>query len=195
MKDPHLKPGVIPKGSACDTPTVSPTTESSTSSRESVLAAPAQVKESYVAWFDGACEPLNPGGTASFGVIVKGENGTVLLREHGVVGKGKAMSNNVAEYAGVLHILKYLSSRPPGRVTIHGDSNLVINQLSDRWRTKKGLYLSIATETKQMLAYLRGLGWQINFCWIPREQNEECDALSKKTADKPDSIHSLQAPA
>ena len=149
----------------------------------------------YFAWFDGACEPVNPGGTASFGVIVKGENGTVVLREHGVVGKGKAMSNNVAEYAGVLHVLKYLASRPPGRVTIHGDSNLVINQLSDRWRTKKGLYLSIATETKQLLAYLRGLGWEINFCWIPREQNEECDALSKKTADKPDSIHSLQFPA
>jgi len=32
-----------------------------------------------------------------------------------------------------------------------------------------------------LLAYLRGLGWQINFCWIPREQNEECDALSKKS--------------
>ncbi len=40
----------------------------------------------YLAWFDGACEPLNPGGTASFGVIVKGGNGTVLLRDHGVVG-------------------------------------------------------------------------------------------------------------
>jgi ribonuclease HI len=101
------------------------------------------------------------------------------------------MSNNVAEYAGVLHILKYLSSRPPGRVTIHGDSNLVINQLNGRWRIKKGLYLPIALETKGLLAYLRGLGWQINFCWIPREQNEECDTLSKTTADKPDSIHSL----
>jgi hypothetical protein len=44
-------------------------------------------------------------------------------------------------------------------------------------------------------ALVRGLGWQINFCWIPREQNEECDALSKKTADKPDSTHSLQVPA
>jgi hypothetical protein len=35
---------------------------------------------------------------------------------------------------------------------------------------------------------LRRLGWQINFCWIPREQNEDCDALSKKdchTAGKP----------
>jgi ribonuclease HI len=187
MKDPHLKPGVIPKGSACDTPTVSPTTESSTSSRESVLAAPAQVKESYVAWFDGACEPLNPGGTASFGVIVKGENATVLLRDHGVVGKGKAMSNNVAEYAGVLRILKYLAPRPPGRVTIHGDSNLVVSQLNGKWRIRKGLYLSIAIETNEFLAHLRGLGWQINFYWIPREQNEECDALSKKPADKPDS--------
>ena len=149
----------------------------------------------YLAWFDGACEPVNPGGTASFGVIVKGVDGTVLLRDHGVVGIGKDMSNNVAEYAGVLHILEYLSSRPPGRVTIHGDSNLVINQLNGKWRVRKGLYLSIAIETKELLAYLRGLGWQINFCWIPREQNEECDALSKKTADKPDLIHSLQVPA
>jgi ribonuclease HI len=101
----------------------------------------------YLAWFDGACEPVNPGGTASFGVIVKGVDGTVLLRDHGVVGIGKDMSNNVAEYAGVRHILKYLSSRPPGRVTIHGDSNLVINQLNGKWRVRKGLYLSIAIET------------------------------------------------
>ena len=149
----------------------------------------------YLAWFDGACEPVNPGGTASFGVIVKGENGTVLLREHGVLGKGKAMSNNVAEYAGVRHVLRYLASRSSGRATIHGDSNLVINQLNGKWRVRKGLYLSIAIETKELLVYLRGLGWQINFCWIPREQNEECDALSKKTADKPDLIHSLQVPA
>src|ERR1039458_937433 len=98
------------------------------------------------------------------------------------------MSNNVAEYAGVLQILKYLSYRPPGRVTIHGDSKLVINQLNGRWRIRKGLYLSIAVEAKELLAHLKGLGWQITCCWIPRTQNEECDALSKKgchTAGKP----------
>jgi ribonuclease HI len=151
------------------------------------MVVPARAGESYLAWFDGACEPVNPGGTASFGVVITDNAGTVLVKEHGIAGKGSAMSNNVAEYAGVLHVLKYLSSRPPGRVTIHGDSNLVINQLNGKWRIKKGLYLSIALETKELLAYLRGLGWQINFCWIPREQNEECDALSKKTVDKPDS--------
>ncbi len=141
----------------------------------------------YFAWFDGACEPINPGGTATFGVIIKDEDDTVISEEHGLVGRGDAMSNNVAEYAGVLHVLKCLSSHPPGRVTIYGDSNLVINQLNGKWRVRKGLYLAIAIETKQLLADPRGLGWEINFCWISREQNEECDTLSKKKADKPDS--------
>ena len=155
---------------------------------QNVMPAPAQAKETYLAWFDGTCKPVNPGGTASFGVVIKDKDGIVLLREHGVVGKGDAMSNNVTEYAGVLHILKYLSSRSPGRMTIYGDSNLVINQLNGRWRIRKGLCLAIATETKELLADLRGQGWQISFCWIPREQNEECDALSKKrhwVIDKP----------
>jgi ribonuclease HI len=158
------------------------------------ISQEAQLEEpGILAWFDGACEPVNPGGTASFGVVIRGEDGTVLLRDQGVVGNGKAMSNNVGEYAGVLRILKHLAARPPGRLTIHGDSNLVINQLNGLWRVKKGLYLSIAIETKELLAYLRALGWQINFCWIPREENEECDALSKKTgqdrAPKPESYH------
>jgi ribonuclease HI len=152
-------------------------------------------EQGILAWFDVACEPVNPGGTATFGVVITDNAGTVLVKEHGIAGKGKAMSNNVAEYSGVLHILKYLSSRPPGRVTIHGDSNLVINQLSGKWRVRKGLYLSIAMETKELLDYLRGLGWQINLCLISREQNEECDALSKKVGKTPDSMHSLQVPA
>ena len=32
----------------------------------------------------------------------------------------------------LLHNPKYLSSRPPGRVTIYGDSNLAINQLNGK---------------------------------------------------------------
>ena len=144
----------------------------------------------YLAWFDGACGPVNPGGTATYGVMIKDQDGSILVWEHGFVGKGSAMSNNVAEYAGVLQILKYLSTRPPGRVTIHGDSNLVISQLNGKWRMRKGLYLSTAKEAKALLAHLHKCGWQINLCWIPREQNEECDALSKKgchSAGKPSS--------
>jgi ribonuclease HI len=120
--------------------------------------------------------------------MIKDQEGTILVWEHGVVGKGSTMSNNVAEYGGVLHILKYLSSRPPGQVTIYGDSNLVINQLNGKWRIRKGLYRSIAVEAKELSACLCRLGWQITCRWISRERNEECDALLKQTADRPDSI-------
>jgi ribonuclease HI len=135
--------------------------------------------DDYLAWFDGPCEPANPGGTATFGAVVRDDDRTILLQGYGLVGKGSTMSNNLAEYAGVLHVLKYLSYRPPGQVTIHGDSSLVINQLNGRWRVRKGLYLSTAIEAKVLLAYPHNPGWQINLMWIPREQNEECDMLSK----------------
>jgi ribonuclease HI len=144
----------------------------------------------YLAWFDGSCGFVNPGGTATYGVMIKDQDGAILVWENGLVGKGSTMSSNVAEYGAVLHILKYLSTRPPGRVTIHGDSNLVVNQLNGKWRVRKGLYLSIAIETKALLANLHGLGWQIDLMWIPREQNEECDTLSKgacQTNNKPPS--------
>ena len=145
----------------------------------------------YTAWFDGACGPVNPGGTATYGIMIKDQDGTILVWEHGFVGKGSAMSNNVSEYAGVLQILKYLSTRSPGRITIHGDSNLVISQLNGKWRIRKGLYLSTAKEAKALLAHLHNCGWEINLCWIPRAQNEECDALSKQARhiDEPHSTH------
>jgi hypothetical protein len=51
----------------------------------------------YKAWFDGACEPFNPGGTATSGTIVEDKEGTVLLEEGRLVGIGEGMSNNVAD--------------------------------------------------------------------------------------------------
>jgi len=143
----------------------------------------------------GSTAPVNPSireELPSFGVVIKDNAGAVLLKQHGFVGKGKAMSNNVAEYAGVLHVLKCLARRPPGRAKIYGDSNLVINQLNGKWRVNKGLYFPIAIETRDLLAHHCDRGWQISFCWIRREQNEECDALSKKAANKPNSIPSLE---
>jgi ribonuclease HI len=155
----------------------------------------------YTAWFDGACGPVNPGGTATYGVMIKDQEGTILVWEHGLVGKGGAMSNNVAEYGGVLHVLRCLANRPPGRATIYGDSNLVISQLNGKWRMRKGLYLSTAKEAKALLAHLHSCGWDINLCWIARAQNKECDALSKKachTPGKPTStrqkVHKRQDP-
>lgn len=52
-------------------------------------------------FIDGCCEPVNPGGTAAYGVVVKCE-GKVLFSEGKIVGSGNGISNNVAEYSGLL---------------------------------------------------------------------------------------------
>jgi ribonuclease HI len=149
--------------------------------------------EEYQAWFDGGCGPCNPSGTATTAAIVKTKDGTVLLREGRLAGTGKGMSNNVAEYAAIIRVFEYLLSRSPGKVTVHGDSRLVIKQLSAKWNVGEGLYRAVALEAKQLLARLRSLGWQVNLLWIPRNQNKECDSLSKATLADAGSLPEFQA--
>lgn len=57
------------------------------------------------AYFDGSCEPVNPGGTARFGFVVLEEE-EVLYGQGGVIGSGDGMTNNVAEYHGLIECLK-----------------------------------------------------------------------------------------
>jgi len=96
------------------------------------------------------------------------------------VGTGDGMSNNVAEYAAVIRVFESLDAHPPGRVIIQGDSRLVINQLNGVWKLGEGLHRTAALEARGLLERLRGRGWQVELQWIPRKQNKECDALSKR---------------
>jgi ribonuclease HI len=59
----------------------------------------------YILFFDGACEPTNPGGIASFGFLLVA-NGKDITFGKGVVGRGRAFTNNVAEYEGLIRGLQ-----------------------------------------------------------------------------------------
>jgi ribonuclease HI len=130
------------------------------------------------AWFDGVCEPVNPGGTAAYGVLVK-RGDEVLFTEGRCVGAGPSMSNNVAEYAGVCCVMDWLLlNHGDGNITIRGDSKLVIYQLLGMWRVKGGLYLPYHQKASHLLSVLRERA-KVLLAWVPREENSECDKLSK----------------
>jgi ribonuclease HI len=138
------------------------------------------------AYFDGCCEPVNPGGTASYGAVifVDGERvwecSELFVPVHG---KEKHTSNNVAEYSGFLSILEWLLANNldamPAR--IHGDSKLVIEQMLGNWRMKKGFYIPVAKKAKETLKKFRK---QPKLIWIPREKNDIADELSKAELKK-----------
>jgi ribonuclease HI len=127
------------------------------------------------AWFDGCTEPINPGGHAAWGAVVV-VDGEVVFREGGYCGVGPTMSNNVAEYSAFIAVatecLKY-----PGIVIIRGDSKLVVEQLNGRWAVRGDHYVPFHEKAKKLWAQLRN---RSQLLWVPRDENDICDVLSKK---------------
>ena len=132
------------------------------------------------AWFDGVCEPTNPGGHAAWGIRIC-VDGKEVHTAGGYVGCSKEMSNNVAEYSGICAVFRWVrSSDLKGILTIRGDSKLVIMQLSGKWKVNGGYYHPYYLEARELLKELRGILGGVELIWIPREKNSECDVYSKK---------------
>ena len=131
---------------------------------------------------DGLCEPVNPGGTATYGFIIRNESDNIIAKKYGVVGKGPRMSNNVAEYAALCEALRFLENRKMTQspIEVRSDSRLLVNQMAGGWKFRKGLYEQKYSEAKELAKRFSN----ITFKWVPREKNEEADALSREAYSK-----------
>jgi ribonuclease HI len=138
-------------------------------------------------YFDGACEPFNPAGTASFGWVIKDE-GKIVAQEGGIIGSGNGMTNNVGEYTGLIKALEALQSLDikSGKISIFGDSSLVCKMVSKEWgwNNKKTKWIphEDAPHLKKLLDRALGLleNYEFEINWIPRQENYEADELSKR---------------
>lgn len=128
-------------------------------------------------WYDGACEPKNPGGNAAFGALIK-KDGTIIWETSVFIGVGAGMSNNVAEYSGMIGVLEKLIELGLQNEPVHmrGDNMMTIQQMAGRWRAKRGLYIPYYQRCKGLVKKFK----RISFEWIPREKNGEADELSKR---------------
>jgi len=115
-------------------------------------------------YFDGACLPKNPGGVACYGVVAVNDDGNIVDKRFGVVSENG--TNNIAEWAGLIHAIKLAKELNWDGVHIYGDSQLAVNQFNDLWRVSK-------EHLKRMydLAKKESEGVNITVEWIPREEN------------------------
>lgn len=137
-------------------------------------------KNDVVGFFDGSCEPINPGGAARWGFVLY--IGNERIARTGFIGEGAGMTNNIAEYRALIELLKEMDRRNiSGEVC--GDSDMVINMTTRRWGKKhphkKALHLlPLLEEARCLYDKLR-----VTLYWIPREENEEADEMSKMGVD------------
>ncbi len=137
--------------------------------------------------FDGACEPVNPGGKASGAYIVKHTGLTILSGSKVFYDGGPNATNNVAEYCALgsglaaLHEWLVAGNKPKGvrLLYVKGDSQLVIKQMSGDWSVKAENLKRFNKRCMELAALISCIGISVKFNWIPREQNAECDAMSK----------------
>lgn len=128
-------------------------------------------------YFDGSCEPKNPGGIMGMGAIVEQDGKEIFVHSNKIPAE-ITNTNNIAEYLAFTEILNYLlrADLQNEDITIYGDSKLVIEQMFGTWKMKKGgKYIPYAINSKKLLKYFSNLKGQ----WIPREENTRCDDLSK----------------
>jgi ribonuclease HI len=125
-------------------------------------------------YFDGLCYPKNPCGVAAYGYLIY-RDGELIHRGFRAVGEGKGMTNNVAEYEGLKAAALWLQDNGiDEKILIKGDSRLVIKQMKGDWHVNSATSKRYAPEIKRLLE-----GKDATFQWIPREENEEADKLSR----------------
>jgi len=140
----------------------------------------------YLLFFDGACEPINPGGTGGYGWLLT-QGDIEIINGFGIIGSGPGMTNNVAEYQAIIEGIKaYIKYGHNGNLIIQGDSDLVCKMLGKVWgwnkkKTKwephkKQPHLKKLLE--EALGLLENITYKVN--WVPREENAKADELSKK---------------
>lgn len=124
---------------------------------------------------DGASRG-NPGDAAWAYVIVR--DGAVVAGHSGYIGTA---TNNVAEYHAVINALEAAREFTSGRLTVRSDSELVVRQLTGRYRITKEHLAGLAEEVRGRMRHFA----EVRFESVPREHPyiQVADRLCNETLD------------
>lgn len=126
-------------------------------------------------WVDGACRG-NP-GPASIGALIASPDGTVLKEISERLG---VSTNNIAEYTALVRALEEAKVLGIRRVEAHGDSQLLVRQMSGQYRVK---HPGLKPLHARALALSKAFE-HFSFTHVPREENREADRLANEALDR-----------
>jgi ribonuclease HI len=118
---------------------------------------------------DGAS--LGNPGRAAIGAVIQDKQGRVISRISRRIGQA---TNNQAEYRAIIAALEEATRLGAEEVDIKSDSELVVKQISGRYRVKKATLRPLYQKVVQLIGSLAGF----TITHIPREQNTEADNLA-----------------
>jgi len=128
-------------------------------------------------YVDGASRG-NP-GPSGIGVVVVDEGGKVLREHYEFL--GSSYTNNQAEYAALIKALEICSTIfPKGVIHVFSDSELLIKQLTGRYKVRSCNLKELFRSVKQMEKSFS----RVHYHRISRELNKRADELANKAIDE-----------
>ena len=126
-----------------------------------------------------ACDGASRGnpGPAGAGAQITDADGVVLAEVAEGLG---AATNNVAEYTAVIRGLERALELGAASVLLRSDSQLLINQLTGRYRVKSPHLQPLHRRVRQLAAGFDS----IEFEHVRRERNTEADRLANQGVDE-----------
>lgn len=136
-------------------------------------------------YFDGLCQPVNPGGIACYAFVIRRDSRTIHS-DYGIAAEpfSKDATNNVAEYTALAKALEWLIANGlnnSGRIEVKSDSQLVVKQLTGEYKIKSQRIIPLY---RQVLLLQSRFPDGIEIRWMPREQNKEADTLTNRAYNK-----------
>jgi ribonuclease HI len=133
------------------------------------------VAAAYRANIDGGSRG-NP-GPAAYGVVIRDAKGDIVARLKKYIGR---MTNNVAEYYGLIAALDYMQSQGIKALRIESDSELLVKQMRGQYKVRSPELQPLFERARKMSQALES--FRIDHVY--REQNREADALANEAMDE-----------
>lgn len=127
-----------------------------------------------VAYIDGGARG-NP-GPAGYGVRIEDEQGTLITEFHGFIGNS---TNNVAEYNGLLAVLRYAQEHGHRSLRVKSDSELLVKQMRGEYRVKNSGLQPLYQQARAIADSLDRVAYE----HVRREQNKDADRLANIAMD------------
>ena len=89
-------------------------------------------------------------------------------------------TNNIAEYTAAIMGLEYAVTQGVSRVNLFADSELLVKQLTGAYKVKNEGLKPLYRKAKELIAKIGSVEVQ----YIPRQKNQEADALANKAIDE-----------
>jgi ribonuclease HI len=137
--------------------------------------APTGATAAYRANIDGGSRG-NP-GPASYGVVIRDPRGEVVAKLKKYIGR---MTNNVAEYYGLIAALDYAQQHSIRALRVESDSELLVRQMRGQYKVKSSELRPLFERARKMAQTFASFKIE----HVYRDQNAEADALANEALDE-----------